>query len=198
MRAVILYFFFSLLTVSCAAGEVQPTEKDRPMEIVFNSDQSVSAWRSINDGVMGGRSSGSVRFDPSSKNGEGALIFQGVINTNGGGFASVRLPVSPGMLDEKAVIKLRIKSDARAYKLTFRTNARARWRPVSFQALIPSTKKGEWAEVSIPLKGLAASVFGRPVSGARFEKANVREIGIILADGLDGPFKLEMSALSAQ
>lgn len=42
-------------------------------------------WRMVNDNVMGGRSKGSVTFKG------GVLVFSGSINTNGGGFSSVRM-----------------------------------------------------------------------------------------------------------
>ena len=41
-----------------------------------------------------------------------------------------------------------------------------------------------------------ASLFGRPVRGARFEPEKSEELGIIIADGTDGPFTLEVASIS--
>jgi monofunctional biosynthetic peptidoglycan transglycosylase len=153
------------------------------MDINFETS-SKPDWRAVNDGVMGGLSSGGPKFENDH------MVFSGTINTNGGGFSSVRAPMQLGELKDADSLRLNVKSDGRAYRVTFRTDARYGWRQISFQAPIPATPKGEWAEVTVPLDNLRASVFGRPIRGAEFNKNKVEEIGIILADGRDGPFSL--------
>jgi len=140
--AVVLSLYFS------AFSYAQLASQERIMEINFDTSQATQNWRAVNDGVMGGRSSGGPRF--------------------------------------------RVKSDGRTYKLTLRSDARYRGRTVSFQAEIPQTPIGEWADVTVPFDSLQGSIFGRRVRGARFDKSEVRELGIIIADGQDGPFKLEV------
>jgi len=160
------------------------------MNITFNTEQSAEDWRTINDGVMGGRSSGGPRFDAEH------MIFEGVINTNGGGFSSVRTDVEAGVLSRASGVSLRVKSDGRTYKVTFRTDTKRGFRPISFQTEIPQTPIGDWAEVRVSFDDLRASIFGRPVTGV-FDKSKVRELGIIIADGQDGPFKLEVDWIKA-
>jgi len=156
------------------------------MDMSFDTLQAVSEWASVNDSVMGGLSSGGPRFEA------GHMVFEGVINTNGGGFSSIRREVERGELDAIDALTLRVKSDGRAYRLRFRTDARYRGRAISFQADIPQTPIGEWAEVTVPLEGLRASLFGRPIANARFDKSKVWEMGFIIADGQDGPFRLDV------
>ena len=43
----------------------------------FSNPKEVRRWRVVNDGVMGGLSSGEMRVD------EGAMLYTGLINTNG-------------------------------------------------------------------------------------------------------------------
>lgn len=157
----------------------------------MDSAESVSKWRSINDGVMGGLSSGSPIYE------NGHMIFAGIINTNGGGFSSIRAQVADGAFANMNAIKFRVKSDGRIYKATFRTDARYGWREVSFQAPLPVTTPGQWEDVVVPFSALKPSVFGRPVRGAEFDPNEVQSIGIILADGRDGPFRLEVEAMAA-
>ena len=159
------------------------------MEIDFKSN--TSGWSAVNDGVMGGKSSGGSQVDKS------LLVFEGVLNTDGGGFSSVRTPVDPGDLAGATSLKLRVKSDGRAYKFTMATNKTNLFRAVSFNVDIPVTPAGEWAEVTADFGAVNASVWGRKLSGVEFDPAKVKELGIIIADGKDGPFRLEVDWIKA-
>lgn len=156
------------------------------MNIDFSSNDMTRAWQAVNDGVMGGRSSGGPVFENET------MIFKGVINTNGGGFSSVRAGVQDGLLAGQTGVKMRVKSDGRKYKLTLRSDAFYRGRSVAFQAPLPQTPKGEWAEVTIAFLDLRPSIFGRPLRGPVFQPEETRSIGIIISDGIDGPFNLEI------
>lgn len=151
--------------------------------------ETARQWRAVNDGVMGGLSSGGPSM------GDGHMVFSGTINTNGGGFSSIRTRVEPGALSGADGVRLTIRSDGRDYKLTFRTSERWRGRSVSYQAPIPNPPSGQWGEVFVPFADLDTSVFGRRVRAGAFEPGDVREMGIILADGRDGPFRLEIERL---
>jgi hypothetical protein len=178
--------FFAAISVlsACSASVAQVEECE--MYTKFETASEQQAWWPINDGVMGGLSSGGPRFE------DGNMVFQGIINTNGGGFSSIRSGVEQGALASSSGIKMRVRSDGRAYKLTLRSNAAWRGRRVSFQAPIPQTSPGEWTEVEIPFPDLKGTIFGRPVRGAKFDKSRVVELGIIIADGQDGPFRLDI------
>ena len=162
-----------------------------PLNIAMDSAETVSMWRSVNDGVMGGLSSGGPSFAKDH------MVFKGVINTDGGGFSSIRARVAPKAFADMDGLKLRVKSDGRIYKATFRTDARYGWREVSFQAPLPVTVPGEWEDVTVRFSDLTASIFGRPVRGAAFDPQKVQSVGIILADGQDGPFELGVAEMSA-
>ena len=47
----------------------------------------------------------------------------------------------------------------------------------------------------MPLTNLRTSVFGRDVPVDTFNQGEVREIGILIADGVDGPFRLELASM---
>jgi hypothetical protein len=185
-KCVGVAIFMAVLNLTASSALAQ---QECRMKLGFSDDALTAKWRPVNDGVMGGRSSGGPSFQ------NGVMVFQGAINTNGGGFSSIRLPMKPGKLSEAASLKLRVKSDGRAYKVTMRTNVRYRGRPVSFQGDIPASEVGEWRDVSVPFDNLRASLFGRAVMGAEFDKTAIKEIGIIIADGIDGPFRLEVESI---
>lgn len=183
MLRIFLITLIAWMTLSLSAtAQMRACDKHTNFETIAET----KVWRAVNDGVMGGLSSGGPRFD------NGVMIFQGVINTYGGGFSSVRSPVQNGAFAKASGVKLRVKSDGRAYKLTLRSNATWRGRRISFQAPIPRSKAGEWAEVIVPFAELRGSLFGRRIRGAQFDKTSVIEMGIILSDGRDGPFRLEV------
>lgn len=160
------------------------------MKIDFSNPDTIAPWQIVNDGVMGGLSQG-TRFAEDDH-----MVFRGVINTNGGGFSSLRRRMAQDALSETVGLRLRVRSDGRDYKLTFRTSERWRGRSVSYQASIPTTTAEEWTEVTVPFSGMRTSIFGRTVRAAPFDPSDVREMGIILADGIDGPFKLDVKSIS--
>jgi hypothetical protein len=160
--------------------------------ISFGSPAEVRAWQTVNDDVMGGRSRGGSLVE------EGQLVFTGSINTNGGGFSSVRREMKPGALEGMRAFILSIKSDGRAYQLIARTSARFGGRYVSYQAAIPMSPEGEWSNVRISLSDFVPSVFGRIVPASEISPAEVNEIGFIIADSVDGDFALSVRSISIE
>ena len=189
-RLTQMIFAILFLSGALAAAEAPNNDWACPMKIEINENNGPDIWRAINDGVMGGKSSGGPEFT------DKAMIFKGVINTNGGGFSSIRADAEPGSMADYDGIRLSVKSDGRQYKMTFRTDETHRWRRVSFQGEIPLTAPGEWSDVYVAFDDLKASLFGRSLRGKNFDKNNIREIGIILADGKDGPFELQVNQIA--
>lgn len=146
-------------------------------------------WWVVNDGVMGGRSLGDIERQ------QDGMVFKGSINTNGGGFSSIRREVPRGALAGVTAMRLRVVGDGRAYRLTFRTSARRFGRPISYQAAIPPIDGG--GVVDVPLLAMRSSIFGRDVAAPAFDPSDVRELGIILADGTDGAFRLVVQEIEA-
>jgi len=174
-------------------GSATSDESNTPnLQMDFKSRAEMSLWRAVNDGVMGGLSSGGPTFE------NGNLIFSGVINTNGGGFSSIRRAVKGGEIKSARRVTMRVRSDGRAYRLRFRTDVTWRGRRIAFQKPIPVSQAGEWVIVTVTLDNMRASLFGRTVRGAEFVPENVIETGVILADGQDGPFKLEIDWMKVE
>ncbi len=193
--AILISFAASACTAtaepnSMPDAEVELYSSSCEMNLSMRDETEVSKWKTVLDGVMGGRSTGN-RFPQ-----DGHMVFKGNINTNGGGFSSIRRVISRGDMSGAEALKLRLKQDGRAYRLTFRTEARLRGRSISYQLDIPKTPKGEWAEVTVPLKDFRTSIFGYDVTAPPFNPEEVREMGIILADGVDGPFQIELAEIS--
>ncbi|GLQ20980.1 hypothetical protein GCM10007854_19350 [Algimonas porphyrae] len=162
------------------------------MKIDFSDAAAVAPWQIVNDGVMGGLSQGTRYHE------DDFMVFRGTINTNGGGFSSLRRRMQPGDLNGANGMAMRVRSDGRGYTLTFRTSERWRGRAVSYQADIPATMPGEWSEVFLSFTDMRTSIFGRTVRAAPFDPSDVREMGVILADGVDGDFRLDLANLACR
>ena len=154
-------------------------------------------WFRLDDGVMGGLSEtmhekGQATQDSSS------LHFTGTINTNGGGFASIRARFPPNQYLTKSTrgIKLALKGDGKTYKLLLsqgRQNAGAPTsRTPSWQADIATTACDDddsWQETVVMFDTLQASFGGGPISSSswsrseppKFDPTTMTEIGFMLS-----------------
>ena len=138
-------------------------------------------WRVINDNVMGGRSLGDI-----TRAGE-FLSFSGSLNTNGGGFASIRVPARAVLADKSAGVRLRVRGDGRDYTFRLRPkNSR-----ISYWSQF-ATKDGEWLEVALPFTSFWPNWRGRRLNAPVITAAQVAELGLMINDGIDGAFALEV------
>ena len=156
------------------------------MSVVANEkDNTVAArnleWRVINDNVMGGRSVGVVTRT------EEFLSFSGSLNTNGGGFASIRVPAGNLMANEATGVRLRVRGDGREY--TFRL--RPRNSRISYWSQF-ATEDGKWLEVTLPFASFWPNWRGRRLNAPAVTAGEVAELGLMINDGIDGAFALEV------
>lgn len=152
-----------------------------------------AGWVVVNDGVMGGRSNGNVEFLDS------AMRFTGDLVTAGGGFTSVRLQLV-GELDGSDYLSLRVRTDDRVYGLTLEDAAQARGRFVSHGAdltIAGAVDADGWQATELRYDQLSPSVFGVPVDAPPFTPDDATEIGIIIGDGVDGSFALDIDWIDA-
>lgn len=179
-------------TTAPSEGERADETGDDGCRIVadLEAPEELGRWRIVNDGVMGGRSSAEAGVADS------VLVLTGEIVTDGGGFSSVRLDLDEPLGDVTR-LQLRVRTDGRRYDVTMADAAPGRDRRVSHQAPIEAAEAGEWDEVSVDLTDLATSIFGQSVVVDPFVPAAAVEVGIILADGADGPFRIELDWIRA-
>jgi len=151
-------------------------------------------WKVVNDGVMGGVSKGGM-----SDMGN-VMLFEGYLSLeNNGGFSSVQVKPDPILdLGEYDGIALRVKGDGRTYKLWLESDARYYYMPISWMAEFATTKD-QWTEVMVNFDELEPSHWGKNLSGSgvRFNKSSVEKVGVILADKIQGPFRMEIDWIKA-
>lgn len=104
-------------------------------------------WFRLDDGVMGGQSETNMNVLNDGET-NGLLHFEGIINTNGGGFTSIRSKVPDGLFDANNDIigvKIQIQGDGKTYK--FFTSDGSRGGPMSrkpsWQFDIPTKSTGQ-------------------------------------------------------
>ena len=184
---------FSLvwLLIGLAGGPALADTYSCRTVIEHTETDTSNPWQTVNDGVMGGRSSGGSNLQ------SGTLVFAGVTNTNGGGFSSIRMRVPRGTLTGADHLKVHMKRDARDYAMTLRTNVRSFGRRIAFRGPLSGTPEGNWGDAVLSFESLRASIWGRGVRGAVFDPGEVVEIGLIIYDGRDGPFEMELKRIEA-
>lgn len=139
-------------------------------------------WFRLDDGVMGGlsttqhkqvvRTSGIGRdqgnndnIDKKDNNSNTLLHFEGIINTNGGGFCSIRSEFPAGILTAQySAVKIRFRGDGKTYKVLLRDGSRGgptsttpSWQiDLPTQSLCSATNEGvdgdtqAWEEAVLP------------------------------------------------
>ncbi|MEM1116270.1 MAG: CIA30 family protein [Bacteroidota bacterium] len=155
-----------------------------PDTVLFDVSESRAdaQWRTVNDDVMGGRSTGGPSFR------DGRLVFSGSTNVTGGGFSSIRTPTD-GWARVEAVV-LRVRGDGRRYEVDVQTGEREGFFPVAYRAAFEAPT--EWTVVRLPVASFSATARGEPVAGRVFNPALAQTVGLYIFDGEAGPFRLEV------
>ncbi|MEM8713950.1 MAG: CIA30 family protein, partial [Planctomycetota bacterium] len=159
----------------------------------FASSEDSKTWIVVNDNVMGGRSSGDFEISG------GILKFTGKTNTRGGGFSSIRTVPGQWDLSPYDGLALRVRGDGRTYLAEIRTDVTLNGRAVAYRAEFSTKRGGEWEEISLPFSEFAASSWGRDISSqvGPVDPAKVKSLGLMIYDGKDGAFKLEVDSIRA-
>jgi len=179
------------VSLSGGAGGGEASMESIKVVADFSDPAEIQRWRSVNDGVMGGVSSGAI-----AAGSDGTAVFEGVISLeNNGGFASVRTAPRDFALDGFDGLLVRVNGDGKGYKLTARTDNA--FDTVMYQAAF-ETDDGQWREIRIPFSDFTPTYHGRVLSDrAPLQGANVRGIGLLISDKQEGPFRLEIAFIKA-
>jgi len=175
-------------TTAPPSTTVAPSSGGADPACVRVTDFDTPTWVIVNDGVMGGRS------DAEGAVADGVLTWAGTIVTAGGGFSSIRGLVDGQLVDATELV-VRIRTDGRPYELLATDALDGRGRVTHYTPI--DAVGGDWAEVTVSLVDMEARVFGNPVTAEPFAPDAATQIGIILADGLDGPFAFEIDWIDA-
>ena len=175
----------------------------------FDRPDDRDAWEAENDTVMGGHSRGRIERS------ESGLVFTGELVTREGGFVQIQATLPDGALTGMESLRLVASADGRPWRLRVSTDVRVPRADlhgegdegeapiarsgvgmdgprVAFAAPVQGLGQGEPAPATVSMADPEPSVRGRPVPGAAWDASLARTIGLILTDGRDGPFRLEI------
>ena len=159
-----------------------------PVVADFSDPAEVERWIGIHDRVMGGVSEAALAHA-----GDHA-VFSGTVSTDfGGGFASVRRAPADMALGGHAGLSLRVRGDGKQYQLRLKPGDRldgTTWRAL----FVPGP---EWETLSLSFDRFEPVFRGRPVPGAgALDPSAVRQMGLMIAGGQEGPFRLEIRSVN--
>lgn len=155
----------------------------KPVTLFAFDQGNEPEWNVVNDGVMGGRSAGFVTVE------NGALRFTGTLVTQGGGFTSVRARRDFDLTGQMG-LELRVRGSGRRFEVELDDGVRGYGRSVSRRAAFAT--EAEWKLVRVPFSTLRSTIFGRAVNAPPIDLMRIRGVGLYMADGQDGPFRLEV------
>lgn len=157
--------------------------------LTINFGANTTDWYVINDGVMGGRSSGAVvALDDS-------LLFKGQVSLeNNGGFSSLRSPFTTYDLSDYTKVTIRYRAQDYSFAFNLATS-RVWFRPV-YRMQIPDTK-GEWKTLTYNLKDFKEVVVGKATGKKISENqlAKVIRLGFITNEKRANNFTLEIDSI---
>jgi len=150
---------------------------------IVNLNMDIEPWRSINDGVMGGRSAGGMVQSAEGLKFTGSLSLE-----NNGGFSSVRRLVSQDLSGATGV-RIQVRGDGRDYQ--FRIRQSSDFDGVAWSAGFSSS--ADWQQIDIAFDQFSPVFRGRQVPQAGPVVASaIEQIGFLLADKNAGQFELEI------
>lgn len=202
----------ALLVASCGGGRVAradgtttappppglsaPSAGPEAAEVVLVSLDDpavVGAWTTVNDPVMGGRSTSSVAF------GDGGLVFSGAISLeNNGGFASARSPADPEIgrrAAGAASLGVRARGDGKTYLL----RVDAPGQPWSYIQRF-ATEAGVARTYDLPVGGFGAvgmRLDPAPWAPQRLDPSTISRVAVYILDKQQGPFQITVNAIVA-
>jgi monofunctional biosynthetic peptidoglycan transglycosylase len=190
MRKSLVLFATAFLT--CAtAGPAFSDPKQRTL-IDFSLAGEQQRWTVVTDSVMGGRSSGAWTVTS-----DHTAVFDGRLRLGDlGGFVSARCAPHHFDLSGYEGIALRVRGDGRTYRLRLRTDER--FESIAYQASFRTDPGGEWITVRLAFRDFVASHHGSILPDAGpLEPAEIRQIGLMVADPPEGMFRLTIDWIQA-
>lgn len=153
----------------------------------FSSDFKTTDWIIVNDGVMGGISTSTIKLT-NEQNG----IFSGTVKLeNNGGFASVRHSVKNTNVSKHSKFILKVKGDGKVYQFRCKSNLYDRH---SYVYEFKTTS--EWQEIEIPFSEMYPRFRGYRLDIPNYEGDTLEEIAFLIGNKVKETFQLEIEFIN--
>ena len=152
----------------------------------FNSESSLDGWFTVDDVVMGGRSSSSFAI-----NEKGNAVFSGNVSLeNNGGFSSLRHAFQKLDMGSFQTISIRLKGDGNRYQFRVKSSRTERH---SYAYYFDTS--GSWQWIDIPLSEMYPTWRGVKLEYPNYPGQTLEEIGILIGNNRPEAFKLEIDEI---
>ena len=148
-------------------------------------------WTSVNDTVMGGRSSSDLSWNKQNE-----LVWTGRLSLeNNGGFVSIRTQGAKLDWAQYDGLEVVIVGSGRDIQVTAQRRDMV-VRAGGYRALIHTEPAGE-TRIFIPFSAFVLKRFGRQINGPSLVSAlqQVSELGLLIADKREGPFQVTLKSI---
>ena len=178
--------YLSTFIVCCICFISAMTYAEEIILMKFKNPSLEPSWTTVNDNVMGGRSTGGYSIDPET----GVLTFSGETNTQGGGFSSIRTENKKWKLEGAEGLLFRYRGDGRSYKADLRKAGPSRWLKVAYRVDFKTDASADWQIIRLPFSEFKPTRMGQPVTADAITASDIGSIGFMIYDKKDGPFEL--------
>ncbi|MCV7020639.1 CIA30 family protein [Mycolicibacterium aichiense] len=179
----------TLLLVSC--GSIEGAAHAGPAVPLVSLD---AGWTTVNDPVMGGRSTSKVAYA------DGGLVFSGTISLeNNGGFASARSPEDPD-IGRRAAGAMSIRVSAVGDGKTYVLRVGAAGQPWSYIQRFP-TEAGVPRTYELPVAAfqpVGMRMDPAPQAPAALDPSIITEVSVFILDKQQGPFAITITGIDAE
>lgn len=152
----------------------------------FNKTCDVTPWNTVDDAVMGGKSSGYF-----SLNEEGHGVYEGDVSLeNNGGFASVKYRFDDMDVRAFTKIRLKIKGDGKRYQFRIKDNTSSK------HAYIAYFETSEnWEIIELTLANMYPTFKGKKLDMPNFNGDKIEEVAFLIANKKAEHFRLEIDSI---
>ena len=155
----------------------------------FDLDVNTSAWRIVDDVVMGGRSNGQFEV---TKEGHG-FIHGYVSLENNGGYSSVRYRFKEKEIKGFTKVIIRLKGDGNRYQFRAKTSSYDRYSYIQY-----FETNGEWQTIEIALEDMYPTFRGRKLRMPNFPGEKLGEIAFLIGNKEEQSFQLSIDYIQLQ
>jgi hypothetical protein len=151
----------------------------------FDKNSPTTDWRIVDDGVMGGKSSGDFYINEA-----GNGVFEGFVSLeNNGGFSSVRYRETFQIQSEKT-IRIHLKGDGSKYQFRVKADSFDR-----HSYIAEFNTSGEWEIIEIELSSMYPAFRGRKLSIPNFNQSRIEEMAFLIGNKKEQKFHLEVKSI---
>lgn len=184
--------FFAVIAIGALTSANTPSTAAPSAVRLADFTRRGVAWVAVNDGVMGGVSSGTTAISDA-----GYLRFVGRVRLeNNGGFASARSArlgaTELGALAVGKEIVARVRGDGRRYQLTMRGTRAWFWATIE-------PPPGEWVELHLPFASFTPhSRFGDVLETGTYNGEPIDSVGVLIYNKRAESFRFDVAWLEVR